>query len=87
MNNPYITRDTPDRAVDEWEGALCREVDPELFFPESGFTDLPAKNVCSGCDLKAKCLAVAVADPSLQGVWGGTSTNQRKAIRAQGQVA
>ena len=41
-----------------WKGALCAEVDPELFFPLKGkFLDAQnAKRICNRCELKQKCL-------------------------------
>lgn len=63
--------------------AACREVDPKLFFPPKGRIDMTrnAKLVCSKCPVIAQCREMALADPELQGVWGGTTEVERRAIR------
>jgi hypothetical protein len=63
---------------DFWQGALCAEIDPELFFPLKGkFLDAQnAKRICNRCELKQKCLEYA-----LKGIWGGTNEPDRYKIR------
>jgi len=87
MNNPFLAAVLTDPAFDQWEGAPCRQTDPEIFFPEQGVDSYKAKAICWSCDLRQKCLDVALADPSLHGIWGGKTGKQRKAIRAQERVA
>ena len=66
-----------------WKGALCAEVDPELFFPLKGkFLEAQnAKRICNRCELKQKCLEYALKDPELKGIWAGTSEQDRYRIR------
>jgi len=66
-----------------WEGALCAETDPELFFPLKGkFLDAQsAIRICNKCELKQKCLEFALKDPELKGIWGGTSEPNRVKMR------
>ena len=66
--------------------ALCAETDPEVFFPDKGESTRPAKRVCFACEVRAECLGYALDDPSLLGVWGGTSYKERILLR-HGQVA
>ena len=68
-----------------WDGALCRETDPEIFFPEfSGLISTRiAKRICNKCELKQECLGYALKDYNLQGIWGGTNQSDRDIIRAQ----
>ena len=40
-----------------------------------------AKAICSRCLCRAECLAYALADDSLLGVWAGTTTAERRAMR------
>jgi hypothetical protein len=40
--------------------------------------------VCAGCDVRAECLAAALADPNLVGVWGGTTSRERRELRVEG---
>jgi len=61
--------------------AACAE-HPELRFVSSrGESTEPLKAVCRRCLVLDECLAFALADESLQGVWGGTSTRERAAYR------
>ena len=71
----------------EWvHRAKCRDVDPELFFPVG--TTGPAaaqidaaKAVCVGCSVRDDCLEWALTTGQDAGVWGGTSEDERRAIR------
>jgi WhiB family transcriptional regulator, redox-sensing transcriptional regulator len=65
--------------------ALCRDEDPELFFPigTSGPALLQiaeAKAVCACCLVRAECLAEALETP-VSGIWGGTTENERRAFK------
>lgn len=61
--------------------ALCAQTDPEAFHPGKSETNTAAKRTCAACDVTTECLAYALADPSLEGVWGGTSQRERQAMR------
>ena len=63
------------------EDGACRQVDPDSFFPNSGDNPRRAKEVCGNCPVLARCFAYALADPTIYGVWGGTTLTERKAIR------
>lgn len=70
----------------DFTGALCAETDPELFFPERGGAVNDAKRVCRSCPAALACLQYAMDYP-VEGVWGGTSVNERKALaRAAGRT-
>lgn len=73
------TRTTPD-----WTGALCAQVDPEMFFPdqEKIINAYNAKRICRECPLKQECFDYAIIRPELKGVWGGTSERDRWLIRS-----
>ena len=69
-------------APPEWMAAgLCAEVDPDLFYPESGAPNRDAKRVCGGCEVRAECLAYALAHRERFGVWGGTTERERRRMR------
>lgn len=64
-----------------YEG-LCRQVDPELFYPEKGQdTTKAAKRVCAECPVLAPCLEQALARSERFGVWGGMTERERRRIR------
>lgn len=71
----------------EWrKAALCAQVDPEVFFPESGssYTSQQAKRICGKCDVKQQCLDFALSRHERHGVWGGTSPRERhRLLKAQ----
>jgi WhiB family transcriptional regulator, redox-sensing transcriptional regulator len=66
--------------------AACLDEDPELFFPVG--TTGPAleqlaraKAVCRTCDVIEDCLEWALDTHQDAGVWGGTSEDERRALR------
>ena len=63
------------------DAALCTQTDPEAFHPGKSESSTAAKRTCAACDVTTECLAYALADPSLEGVWGGTSVRERQAMR------
>ena len=60
--------------------AACQHVDSSIFFPETGDYG-PAVQVCAGCDVRAECLAYALTNRELTGVWGGLTPSERKTYR------
>jgi WhiB family transcriptional regulator, redox-sensing transcriptional regulator len=66
--------------------ALCREEDPELFFPigNTGPALLQideAKQVCQRCPVTDSCLQWALESGQDAGVWGGLSEDERRAVK------
>lgn len=73
----------------EWRReAACRDLDPNAFFIV-GVTGpaIPqlaaAKAVCRGCPVQQACLDFAITTNQEFGVWGGTSEDERRALRRQ----
>lgn len=68
----------------EWftDGA-CRNLGPAAFFPEPGQPSTTARRACDRCAVVEQCLAYAIADPNLLGIWGGTNETQRDQIRSK----
>ena len=74
---------------DDWrDHSACRDTDPDLFFPVG--TTGPAieqidtaKAVCRQCDVQKDCLDYALATNQDSGIWGGTSEEERRALRRQ----
>lgn len=68
--------------------ALCRDTDPELFFPigTTGQALLQisrAKEVCCECPVKFECLDFAMETNQDTGIWGGTSEEERRQMRRE----
>ncbi|HUP68493.1 MAG TPA: WhiB family transcriptional regulator [Acidimicrobiales bacterium] len=63
--------------------ALCVEYPEVNFFPEKGEAEVvrAAQAVCRRCLAREECLAFAMSDSSIVGVWGGTTRSQRVAMR------
>ncbi len=71
-----------------WDGALCAQVDPELFFPEKGQAaqSRQARLICARCEVTALCLATF--GPHLgHGVVGGLTDRQRRTAQRQRREA
>ncbi len=66
--------------LDWQDDGLCKESDPEAFFPEKGGSTKQAKAVCKRCPITAKCLQYALDNDERHGIWGGTSEHQRRQI-------
>lgn len=66
--------------------ALCRDEDPELFFPigttgPAATQAQAAKQVCRRCQVVDSCLSWALETGQDAGVWGGTSEDERRALK------
>lgn len=74
--------DPGDGTLDWMDRALCTETDPELFFPTTEVqTTREAKRICMACDVRAECLAYALAGDIPHGIWGGMSDRDRRRMR------
>jgi WhiB family redox-sensing transcriptional regulator len=67
--------------LDAIDGARAAGVDYDLFFPERGQSDKPAKAICATCPVREECLDYALGTKVEHGIWGGTSENQRRMLR------
>jgi WhiB family redox-sensing transcriptional regulator len=65
---------------------LCTQVGGDVFFPDVGqWTKVrAAKAICARCDIAATCRQDALDDPSLEGIWGGTTAREREQLRRDG---
>jgi WhiB family transcriptional regulator, redox-sensing transcriptional regulator len=75
-----------DHRAEWWSLAACQHADPDLFFPVSGTGPgraqiVGAKAVCARCPVRSDCLHYALAADPVQGVWGGTSEEERRLLR------
>jgi WhiB family transcriptional regulator, redox-sensing transcriptional regulator len=73
--------------------AACREVDPELFFPEPGQAPqaAAAKAICAGCGVRGPCLEAALRGPQAHqdhsGIFAGTTASDRVRLRGRAAMA
>lgn len=82
--NLFALLDALDRP--EFLGAgVCAQTDPELFFPEKGETSKArqAKRLCETCEVRDECREYAVRRGEPFGIWGGTTADERRHIRAE----
>lgn len=64
---------------DHWLGrAACAGVNPEIFFPDHSSTTPEAKKVCASCPVIAHCLAYALKQDGITGIWGGKTERERR---------
>jgi WhiB family redox-sensing transcriptional regulator len=77
---------SPRRPDVTWqEVAVCRGIDPELFFPigsaGAAVAEIQrAKAVCASCPVRRPCLIYAVATSQEFGIWGGRDENERRLL-------
>ncbi len=88
-NNPLAILTTRPNLTDAdhtWiDQAACRPHPTRLFFPELGEDARPAKQICQGCPVAARCLQYAHTNRIKFGIWGGLSEKERR--RQRGRLA
>lgn len=63
-------------AADRWtDQALCAKMDVD------NASTADRLELCGYCPVKQQCLAAALADRSLVGIWGGTTERERRLMR------
>jgi WhiB family redox-sensing transcriptional regulator len=82
-----LERPVVDETDTNWrEHASCRSCSPDLFFP-AGTTGaaqheiVAAKAVCGVCPVQSQCLRFALRTGQAYGIWGGTTEDERIAIK------
>ena len=76
--------------IPDWRTrAACRDADPEIFFPAAApgteaerLQVAEALTFCTGCVVRTECLQFAMTARGAAGVWGGTSEDERRVVRA-----
>jgi WhiB family transcriptional regulator, redox-sensing transcriptional regulator len=68
--------------------AACQQADPDLFFPVGSTGPAlrqirEAKRICQACRARTACLAWALKNAVASGVWGGTTEEERRRMRAE----
>lgn len=62
-----------------FDDAACRNVDPDIFFPERGDDVSAARVLCLGCPVFDPCFEFGLRQK--HGIWAGTSERERRRIR------
>lgn len=73
-----------DSDPDDWQTlAACRGANPDVFFPGRGDHEAvtAAKRICAGCEVRVECLESVLHEPSVVGIFGGTSDRERSRMR------
>jgi WhiB family redox-sensing transcriptional regulator len=75
-----------DKATDWRAAAACLSADPDLFFPiaTGGTAEGEASSalrICARCTVRKQCLDFAMRTGETQGIWGGTTPDQRTRVR------
>lgn len=63
---------------------VCRETDPDAFFPEPRDRAYAVKNICGTCPVRGKCLEYSFENNEPYGIWGGVSPEERKTYKRLG---
>jgi len=63
--------------------AVCRDADPELFFPVSASGPsldqiTQAKTICADWPVRRQCLVFALNTRQNHGIWGGMTEEERR---------
>lgn len=83
-SDPYIWLASLTRRPEWHADAACRGAGTTGFIIGRGANAAVmsrARAVCSTCPVTVECLDYALADPDAVGVWGGTTAQQRRAMR------
>ncbi|MBA9002496.1 MULTISPECIES: WhiB family transcriptional regulator [Thermomonospora] len=73
--------------------AICRGADPELFYPINYSVPVmaeqvrAAKSICARCPVRAECLDWALRAGEPDGIWGGTTPEERRYLRRDRRTA
>ncbi|MEU3287816.1 WhiB family transcriptional regulator [Streptomyces longwoodensis] len=81
---PTLDLGIPDFVLEAREHVPCR-ADPDAYFKD-GLRPREARLLCQGCEHVDPCAAFALERPELSGVWGGTTTEERRAVRRRSRT-
>lgn len=77
MTNPNRNCAIPDEFTPQEAGAIA-----DQWFPTEMGESRYAKRLCMDCPVARQCFLYAYNHPSIEGIWGGTTTGQRVKLRA-----
>jgi WhiB family redox-sensing transcriptional regulator len=81
-----MTAPSTEHAADWRDAGACRHADPDLFFPVSMtgraiIQVAEAKSLCARCPVRRECLDFARTHEPIDGIWGGTTPEERQRER------
>ena len=85
MSGPFDSYD-PIIRLDWQVDAACRDMGSDLFFPMSGNVLGPATRICAQCPVLEECRTSALDDPSLYGIWAGTSVREHRRLQGEEEL-
>lgn len=65
------------------DNAACKPHLGDVFFPSANESPRPAKDICDGCPAKTACLQWALDHHPQDGIWGGTTAQDRRGLSAR----
>lgn len=68
------------------DNANCLDVEPEIFFSAKIKNRELAMSLCNSCIVKTECLDFALKHESIDGIYGGTTGDERKAMLKNANV-
>ena len=79
-----------ERSLNWRNDAVCRDADPEVFFPAGDVRSAQAqvraaKLICRGCPVSVTCLSWALASGQEAGIWGGLTEDERRRLHWRGR--
>jgi Transcription factor WhiB len=78
-DEPLLISDFLNRPT--WHGqAACKTVGVGAYFAQDEGSLELARAICAGCPVPQECHDVAMADPSLEGIWAGYDAKGRRAL-------
>ena len=67
-------------------GVCAQATDPDVFYSNGSTGQETAKGLCASCPVRSECLEFALmafVPTDDHGIWGGTTRDERKRLRAQ----
>ncbi len=81
ISNKYRRGLTDEQGERDWvKQADCLDEDTEIFYPKNGRDFIAKLAICETCPVRNDCLAYALKHKDVNGIWGGSSGNERRAI-------
>lgn len=69
------------------QDAACRDLETNIFFPNTDADAGPARQICDVCPVREQCLEFAMATRQEDGVWGGLTEAERRRLRRRRREA